>query len=186
MNQTSTSLPGAITPSFSLKSEHNINFGSQDAGEFCHYKFLIHGSSHGLLSNHHQNPIFFLDMNFEKISKGKTTSFSRLPIKSPETIRRNHSETLEPAKIETCRKSTISFNFDIGIDSDDILTSVLAVMDKLNTTRLNEDFTNGNIDSGVIESALGTASGLTTTGGNIVPEERIYDEGKFVGRPFKG
>jgi len=125
MSQTSTSLPGAITPSFSLKSEHNINFGSQDA-----------------------------DMNFEKISKGKTTSFSRLPMKSPETIRRNHSETLEPAKIETCRKSTISFNFDIGIDSDDILTSVLAVMDKLNTTRLNEDFTNGN----------------------IVPEERIYDE----------
>lgn len=112
-------------------------------------------------------------MNFEKISKGKTTSFSRLPIKSPETIRRNHSETLEPAKIETCRKSTISFNFDIGIDSDDILTSVLAVMDKLNTTRLNEDFTNGNI-----ESALGT--GLTTTGGNIVPEERIYDEGKAL------
>jgi len=112
-------------------------------------------------------------MNFEKISKGKTTSFSRLPMKSPETIRRNHSETLEPAKIETCRKSTISFNFDIGIDSDDILTSVLAVMDKLNTTRLNEDFTNGNI-----ESALGT--GLNTTGGNIVPEERIYDEGKAL------
>ena len=82
--------------------------------------------------------------------------------------------------------SVSAFNFDIGIDSDDILTSVLAVMDKLNTTRLNEDFTNGNIDSGVIESALGTASGLTTTGGNIVPEERIYDEGEFVGRPFSG
>merc|ERR1711990_340644 len=110
-------------------------------------------------------------MNFEKLGKGGTSSFSRLAISdsSPETIRRNHSDTLEPSKIETCRKSTISFNFDIGIDSDDILTSVLAVMDKLNTTRLNEDFTNGNI-----ESALGT--GLTTTGGNIVPEERIYDE----------
>ena len=45
MNQTSTSLPGAITPSFSLKSEHNINFGSQDAGEFYHHKFLILRSS---------------------------------------------------------------------------------------------------------------------------------------------
>ena len=122
-------------------------------------------------------------MNFEKMSKGKTTSFGRLPLKSPETIRRNHSETLEPAKIETCRKSTISFNFDIGIDSDDILTSVLAVMDKLNTTRLNEDFNNGNIETALGTAALGTAAGLSVTGtGNTVPEERIYDEGKFFYR----
>ena len=35
MNQTSSSLPGAITPSFSLKSDHNINFGSQDAGKIA-------------------------------------------------------------------------------------------------------------------------------------------------------
>ena len=127
-------------------------------------------------------------MNFERMSKGKTTSFGRLPIKSPETIRRNHSETLEPAKIETCRKSTISFNFDFGIDSDDILTSVLAVMDKLNTTRLNEDFANGNIEtalgSAAASAALGTslaATGITATGtdNSTAPEERIYDEGKF-------
>ena len=125
-------------------------------------------------------------MNFEKIAKGKTTSFNRLPItnqsstnqSSPDSIRRNHSETLEPnrTKIETCRKSTISFNFDIGMDSDDILTSVLAVMDKLNTTRLNDDFANQNI-----ETTFNAAAGLcaSTTNGAVVnpTEERIYDEG---------
>merc|ERR1711990_357570 len=108
-------------------------------------------------------------MNFEKLGKGGTSSFSRLAISdsSPETIRRNHSETLEPAKIETCRKSTILFNFDIGIDSDDILTSVLAVMDKLNTTRLNDDFTNHNLET-TFGTGLASSTGLTT-GTTVVP-----------------
>ena len=50
----------------------------------------------------------------------------------------------EPAAIlETCRKSTISFNFDFDNESDDIMSSVLAVMDKLKNVRLTEgmDFT---------------------------------------------
>ena len=45
----------------------------------------------------------------------------------------------EPAAIlETCRKSTISFNFDFDSESDDIMSSVLAVMDKLKNVRLSE------------------------------------------------
>ena len=45
----------------------------------------------------------------------------------------------EPAEIlETCRKSTISFNFDFDNESDDIMSSVLAVMDKLKNVRLSE------------------------------------------------
>ena len=45
----------------------------------------------------------------------------------------------EPAAIlETCRKSTISFNFDFDNESDDIMSSVLAVMDKLKNVRLSE------------------------------------------------
>lgn len=57
------------------------------------------------------------------------------------------------AMVETCRKSTISFNFDYDNESDDIMTSVLAVMDKLKHSRLSEEITQMNY-----------------------PEERIYDE----------
>ena len=55
---------------------------------------------------------------------------------------RTHEVTMrktEPAAIlETCRKSTISFNFDFDNESDDIMSSVLAVMDKLKNVRLSE------------------------------------------------
>merc|ERR1711935_977281 len=62
----------------------------------------------------------------------------------------HHSAT---ALVGTCRKSTISFNFDYDNESDDIMTSVLAVMDKLKHSRLSEEITQMSY-----------------------PEERIYDE----------
>lgn len=83
--------------------------------------------------------------NFGVFINGATKRVSQ-----EETLNQENTDT-NSSMIERCRKSTISFNFELDVESDDILTSVLAVMDRIKNTRINGELNN-------------------------YAEERIYDE----------
>lgn len=92
----------------------------------------------------------------ERIDSDDTESqFDEFTMRSSQGTTNNVNLRQPPTSlhVESCRKSTISFNFELDTETDDIMSSVLAVMDQLQNTRFSEEMSNLSY-----------------------PEERIYDE----------
>ena len=104
----SDSMASTLTPSYSVKSER---IDSDDTGT--------------VLNGYVRHLTFNVEAQFDEF------------IRAQKVTLRQESQSAA-AMVETCRKSTISFNFDYDNESDDIMTSVLAVMDKLKHSRLSE------------------------------------------------
>lgn len=156
-NATSTSLPTTVTPSISLKSENFNNLNDTDnEAEFDEF---IQNSKSGSVDQFRMPP---------RHVTSTSGSYS-----SSHVIRRDNPSSI---RLETCRKSTISFNFDFSSETDDILSSVLAVMDQLNNSKIEQtQETNQTVNVNITRGGC-FASNKPKSKPPVNFEEPIYDE----------